>query len=354
MSPTSLTPLPLLGTPSQQLMSAARGWFGDDKGAGFAPDVHRMAARQGRFDPESLGAGPRAASLWRQRTTLALPEISSEQTEQAAHGELRKRTLRMADGRVVESVSVPMGRGRRSLCVSTQVGCARACTFCETGRVGLLRNLSAAEIVAQVVVDARETGAPPDTIVFQGMGEPLDNLGGLLPALQVLIDARGLAYAQDKLTVCTVGHVPGIDALRELGFKRLNLSVSLNHADEAARAQIMPRSRRFALPEIQQALIRFRRRKNLALGVHWCLLPGINDAREDASRLADFVAPLGRTFVHLIPYNPGSAPITRAPSEAEVADFAGWLRERGVAVRRRITKGRSVMGGCGQLGAAQA
>ena len=113
MSPTSLTPLPLLGTPSQQLMSAARGWFGDDKGAGFAPDVHRMAARQGRFDPESLGAGPRAASLWRQGTTLALPEISSEQTEQAAHGELRKRTLRMADGRVVESVSMPMGRGRR-------------------------------------------------------------------------------------------------------------------------------------------------------------------------------------------------------------------------------------------------
>ena len=93
--------------------------------------------------------------------------------------------------------------------------------------------------------------------------------------------------------------------------------------------------------------------KNAALGVHWCLLPGINDRPTDAKRIAEFVAPLGRTFVHLIPYNPGSSPITRTPTEAEIARFAELLRDHGVAVRRRITKGRTVMGGCGQLGAQQ-
>ena len=346
--------LPLLGTPSDELIAAAARWFGDDKGAGVAAEVHRAAVRDGSFLPEQLGLGPRAAAVWRAHADLALPEEVSVQREPTAHGELRKRALRLHDGHLVESVSLPMGRGRRALCVSTQVGCARACTFCETGRLGLLRNLTAAEVVAQVVVERQQTGTAPDTIVFQGMGEPLDNLDGLLPALRVLTDPRGLAYAQDKLTVCTVGHVPGIDALRELGFKRLNLSLSLNHGDDAARKEIMPRSTRYPLADIQAALSRFRSRKNQALGVHWCLLPGVNDAERDAEKLAAFVAPLGRTFVHLIPYNPGSAPITRAPSEDEVARFAGWLRDRGVAVRRRVTKGRSVMGGCGQLGAGGA
>lgn len=345
--------LPLLGTPSARLQAAAAAWFGERKGAGFAPRVHRAATRDGAFDPASLGAGPRAAKLWRDRAELTLPAVTRTQTEATEHGELHKRALQLTDGRVVESVSLPMGRGRRALCVSTQVGCARACTFCETGRLGLLRNLSAAEIVAQVVLERRARGEHPDTIVFQGMGEPLDNLDGLLPALEVLTDPRGLAFAHDKLTVCTVGHVPGIDALRELGFKRLNLALSLNHADDEARARIMPRSVRYPLAEIQQALLRFRQRRNHTLSIHWCLLPGINDRAADADAVAAFLTPLGRALLHLIPYNPGTAPITRAPSEAEVARFAALLRGRGVAVRRRITKGRSVMGGCGQLGAAQ-
>jgi 23S rRNA (adenine2503-C2)-methyltransferase len=344
----------LLGLPSTQLIAAAKRWFAGDKGAGVAASVHRVAVTEGAFEPEQLGLGPRAAARWRARAKLNLPEVVAVQREATLHGELRKRAVALEDGRVVESVSLPMGRGRRALCVSTQVGCARACTFCETGRLGLLRNLSAAEIVAQVVLERRDAGALPDTVVFQGMGEPLDNLDGLLPALAVLTDARGLGFAHDKLTVCTVGHVPGIDALRRLGFKRLNLALSLNHADDAARASIMPRSARYPLRELQQALQRFRQRKNQALAVHWCLLPGINDAPEDAARVAAFLAPLGRAFLHLIPYNPGTAPIAPTPTEAEIERFAALLRARGVAVRRRITKGRSVMAGCGQLGSAQA
>ncbi len=276
----------------------------------------------------------------------------AEQREHAAHGPVVKRALALRDGAVVESVLVPMGRGRTSLCVSTQVGCARACTFCETGRAGLQRNLTAGEIVGQVTVQARDRR--PDAIVFQGMGEPLDNLDGLLGALAVLADRQGLGYAQQRLTVCTVGHVPGIDALRSLGWKRLGLSLSLTCADEERRAALMPRSCRFRLREIQAALLRYRQRANLALGVHWCLLPGINDGERDVQQLAAFVRPLGRALVHVIPFNPGTAPIARAPGAAEVAVFVARLRAAGLAVRARVTKGRTVMAACGQLGARTA
>lgn len=345
-------PVDLLATPSAALAAHARRWFGDTKGAGIACRVHRDAVHCGRFEPERLGAGPRAAAEWRRRATLALPAIAAREREAGAHGAVEKRRLQLADGRAIETVALPMGRGRTSLCVSTQVGCARACTFCETGRLGLVRNLTAGEIVAQVTLACRERR--PDAIVFQGMGEPLDNLDGLLPALAVLTDRHGLAYAQERLTVCTVGHVPGIEALRQLGWKRLGLSLSLTSADDRRRAELMPHAVRYPLAAIQTALLAYRQRRNLALGLHWCLLPGINDGERDADELARFAAPLGRAFVHVIPYNPGSAPVARVPTPAEVDAFVARLRARGLAVRRRITKGRSVIAACGQLGAPDA
>ena len=351
---TTPTPQPvdLLGLTATQLQAMAATWFQDHKGAGLAQLVHRSAVCQGQFEPEAHGASARAAAVWRAHAVLKLPPTVATQSEPAQHGEIEKRVLQLHDGLTIETVSLPMGHGRRSLCVSTQVGCARACTFCETGRMGLLRNLSAGEIVAQVTTSLLAT--PVDQVVFQGMGEPLDNLEGLLPALRVLTDPAGLSMAHDRLTVCTVGHVPGIEALRQLGWKRLGLSLSLNSADDQRRKELMPHSVRYSLREIQTALIGYRQRKNLALGVHWCLLPGINNAARDADQIAKFLPRLGRTFVHVIPFNPGTAPITRPPTEAEVVAFVALLRERGIAVRRRITKGRSVMAGCGQLGRAQA
>ncbi|MGK0518720.1 MAG: 23S rRNA (adenine2503-C2)-methyltransferase [Planctomycetota bacterium] len=343
--------LDLLATTSAQLQDAAELWFGSSKGAGFARRIHRHAVCDGVFDPEELGAGPRAAAIWRQRAHLELPTGVDEQREPGEHGEVQKRLLQLHDARSIESVSLPMGHGRRSLCVSTQVGCARGCTFCETGRMGLLRNLTAGEIVAQVTMQRRTSSV--DQIVFQGMGEPLDNLEALLPAMRVLTDPAGFSLAHDRLTVCTVGHVPGIDALRQLGWKRLGLSLSLNSADDERRAELMPHSVRYSLRDIQASLIAYRQRKNMALGVHWCLMPGINDSERDADQIAQFIAPLGRTFVHVIPFNPGTDPIARAPHEHEIVAFVSMLRDRGVAVRRRITKGRSVMAGCGQLGKTQ-
>ncbi|HIE71032.1 MAG TPA: radical SAM protein, partial [Planctomycetes bacterium] len=303
--------LDLLATTASELARAAATWFGTSKGAGLARAVHRDAVCKATFSPEDLGAGPRAAAVWRAHATMQLPTVVAEQNEDAGHGAIHKRLLQLRDGRTIESVSLPMGHDRRSLCVSTQVGCARGCTFCETGRLGLLRNLTAGEIVAQVTLQRQHTTV--DQIVFQGMGEPLDNLDALLAAMRVLHDPNGIGLAQDRMTVCTVGHVPGIDALRELGWKRLGLSLSLNSADESRRAELMPHSVRYSLLEIQQALMRYRQRKNLALGVHWCLLPGINDTARDADQIAEFLAPLGRTFLHVIPFNPGHEPITALP-----------------------------------------
>ena len=291
----SVIPLDLLAHTADELAAAAHRWFPHDKGAGVAAAVHRDAVREGRFDPAALGLGLHATEVWSEHATLTLPQVVAEQRETTASGELTKRLLQLADGRTIESVQLPMGRGRTSLCVSTQVGCARACTFCETGRLGLLRNLSAGEIIAQVTLAHR--AQRPDTIVFMGMGEPLDNLDALRQALAVLTDRRGLGYAQDRLTVCTVGHVPGIEALRELGWKRLGLALSLNAATDAQRAALMPHSVRYPLREIQAALVAYRQRRNLALGIHWCLLPGINDSAADAAAIAAFCAPLGRTFV---------------------------------------------------------
>lgn len=340
--------LDLLATPSDELLRRAITFFGGRKGAGVAAGVHRDATRDGVFAPERHGLGPRAAAAWRRLARLELPEVAEVAREATPTGEVEKRLVRFPDGRAVESVRLPMGRGRSSLCVSTQVGCARACVFCETGRDGLLRNLTAGEIVAQVTLACRQRR--PDTLVFMGMGEPLDNLPALLSALCVLTD-RGLAYARDRLTVCTVGHVPGIAALARLGYKRLGLALSLNAADDRLRRELMPKTR-WPLAEVQQALIDYRQRRNLALGIHWCLLPGVNDSPADAVAIRRFCAPLGRVLVHVIPYNPGTAPVTRAPDAGEVERFVGLLRGEGLAVRSRVTKGRSVMAACGQLRSA--
>ncbi|MCA8975567.1 MAG: radical SAM protein [Planctomycetes bacterium] len=337
----------ILGLTTDQLRAAAAQAFGSGKGTGLAGRLHRDALCLGRFTPERHGLGPRAAAGWRRIAQLDLPTVAATQQEQFGTGTVTKRLLRLLDGSTVESVQLPMGHGRSSLCVSTQVGCARACTFCESGRGGLVRNLTAGEITAQVTIACQV--ARPHNLVFMGMGEPLDNLDPLLQALAVLTDRSGLAYAQDRMTVCTVGHVPGILALRRLGWKRLGLALSLNAATDAQRAQLMPHSVRYPLAEIQRALIDYRQRRNLALGIHWCLLPGINDSAADAAAIARFCAPLGRVLVHVIPYNPGTAPIAPPPSDDEVATFIGRLRAAGLAVRRRITKGRSVMAACGQL-----
>ena len=340
--------VPLHGLTADSLAREARARL--PAGAGVARRVYRTAVLEGRYAPEELGISARAAAAWRDAFAFELPELARRIEEPGELGTTVKLVLRLHDGLEIEAVRIPMGRDRYTLCVSSQVGCKMGCTFCETARMGLIRSLTAAEIVSQLLVARHVAGFSIRNVVFMGMGEALDNADALVAAIRVLCDPGGLAIAQERLTVCTVGNVPGIERLAAERLKRINLSVSLNATDDETRSRIMPVNRKTPLAELQRALAAYRPRRNFALGINYCLMPGLNDTRDDARRIARFCAPLGRVMLNLIPYNPGSAPLTRAPTEDEITRFVDWLREDAVPVRRRVTKGQSVMAACGQLG----
>lgn len=343
-----MTPIPIHGLTNAEVATRARALL--PRGAGFARRIHRQVMLEGRFEPQALGLGSEARAAWLRAFSFQLPEVIGVKSDQGPHGATSKMVLRLHDGLEIESVRIPMGRGRHTLCVSSQVGCKMGCTFCETGRMGLIRHLRTDEIVAQLLVARHVLGWPIRNLVFMGMGEALDNAKHVIPALRVLNDEAGLAISQERLTICTVGHVEGIRLLAQERFKRLNLSISLNAAVDSLRSEIMPINRRTDLAALQRALMDYRPRRNFALGVNYCLLPGVNDTEADARAVVDFCLPLERVLVNVIPYNPGSAPIARAPEEHEIERFISWLRQRGLAVRERVTKGRSVMAACGQLG----
>lgn len=331
---------------SEALRDTARETL--SSGYGAWRDVYHDAVLRGVFEPERHGLSQRSIAAWREHFTLSLPEVAM--TTDAADDGTIKAVLRTNDGLEIECVRIPMGRGRLTLCVSSQVGCKLACSFCETGRMGLLRHLSVAEIVGQLVVARSVLGWEIRNIVFMGMGEPLDNTEAVLQALRVLADRRGLSYAQPRMTICTAGNPDGIRRLGELGWKRLDLSVSLNAAFDDKRDKLMPINRKFPLADLQAALVAYPRRKKFVFAINYCLLPDFNDTIEDAKAVAAFCAPLGRVLVNVIPYNPGTVPLTRAPTDDEIEKFVRWLLDEGVPVRRRVTKGRSVMAACGQLG----
>jgi 23S rRNA (adenine2503-C2)-methyltransferase len=275
-----------------------------------------------------------------------LPAVAASIGEDPA----TKLLLTLDDGRQVECVRIAMGREHFHLCASTQAGCRMACTFCETGKAGLSRNLTAAEICQQVAVYRARWGALPDHIVFMGMGEPLDNADELITALRVLGDSHGPAIRQERLTICTVGHLDGLAALHAAGFRRVNLTFSLHSAIPAVRERIVPAQKRWPLERVKEALIAYRPRANFRLGINYCLMPGINDSEHDAAAVADYTQGLGRCLVNVIPYNPGTIALMRSPTDEESLRFLGWLRSRGVAIRHRVTKGRDHMAACGQLG----
>ncbi len=320
--------------------------------------LYRRAFTEGRFEPGSEAVAKKTAAARSARVELRMPAVERVVEEAGPLGTTAKALVRLDDGQRVECVRIPPARrgpvpGPATLCVSTQVGCRMGCVFCESGRPGLVRDLRPAEIVGQYAAARLTLGWDIGRIVFMGMGEPLDNFKGLAGALAVFLDGSGPAFSQDDLTVCTVGLPAGIARLKGLGLKRLNLSVSLNAPDDRLRGRIMPVNRAAGLEALASALARYPQRRNFALGVNYCLMPGVNDGEGVAEGVAAFLraaAPTGRAIVNLIPYNPGSAPVSRAPTEAEIEAFTRRLEAAGVAVKLRSPRGRGLMAACGQLG----
>jgi len=353
--------LSLLGLTYDQFAAEGRQAFvrerGDPKGSGIASELYSRFFREGALRPAASGLSASSIALWDQTCSTASP-LTLQGVHQDDPGPERvaeKAVFRLTDGPRIETVWIPMDSGaggRGTLCLSSQAGCAMACAFCETGRTGLVRNLTAAEIVAQVHEARFRLGWDFANLVFMGMGEPLHNLDAVIQALKVLLDPRGFAFAQDKVTMCTVGLVEGIERLAALGWKRMGLSLSLNAGGQHLRERLMPAGVTNSLPDLHRALKAYPQRKNFVLALNYCLLPGINDTLDDAHQVAQFAEGLGRVTVNLIPYNPGTKPLAPAPSEIQIDAFLDHLREAGLDARLRGTKGRSIMAACGQLGGA--
>lgn len=267
-------------------------------------------------------------------------------------GETTKFCQSTPEGYEIESVVIPMGSVQNSwntLCVSTQVGCARACTFCQTGRMGLLRNLTVDEIVGQAVAARDHFGAEIRNVVFMGMGEPMDNLENVIVAIEQLHRDRAHPIARRRMTVSTVGKCAGIRRLAELKWKRLGLAVSLNAPNDEIRSRIMPINRTEPMALLREAIADYPVRAGGHVLIEYVLLKGVNDEIDHARQLAAYLRGLS-TCVNLIPWNPIEGIPFESPNQETVDAFQIELMGAGQLTFRRNTKGRAAMGACGQLG----
>jgi len=256
----------------------------------------------------------------------------------------------LQDGNRIESVIISMA-SHRTVCISSQVGCRMGCRFCETGKMGLVRNLSVAEITGQVYTARRKFDSIRN-VVFMGMGEPLDNFDAVVKSLKILNDQRGFDIAQRHITVSTVGLTGGIQKLAASAVPGVNLSVSLNAADNRLRNRLMPINRDEPLDVLQRTLKTYPCRKGHGIMINYVLIPGANDTPGCADRLADWLLPI-HSRVNLIPFNPGRSGEYRSPEETEIESFRKRLIHRGVNIQRRHPRGRKLMAACGQLGSGQ-
>jgi 23S rRNA (adenine2503-C2)-methyltransferase len=250
----------------------------------------------------------------------------------------------LPDGLAIESVWIPEGRRRRTLCISSQAGCAFGCRFCATGRMGFQRHLAPWEITGQVREMLLDTEfGRPTNVVFMGMGEPLHNWPALDVALTTLNDPLGFGIGARHITVSTVGLLPQLAKLAGRP-EQFRLAVSLHASTSQRRERLMPVERKYNLTRLIGALHTFARRVTL----EYVMIEGANDSTEDATALAEIAKPLG-AMVNLLPLHPGGAPAL-APSSSDVMRaFEGRLRALGVNVMLRRSRGLDIQAACGQL-----
>ena len=257
-----------------------------------------------------------------------------------------KIAVSFPDGAIIECVRLSDGTGRYTACLSSQVGCAMGCAFCKTGTMGLIRNLTAGEIVEEFIL-LSSLGERISHIVFMGMGEALHNFTASIDAAMELHRESGFDISFRKMTISTCGLVPGINKLTELDIP-IRLAVSLVSADDDIRSDIMKVNRSYPLKELKDALLRFQHHQDRRLTLEYCMLSGVNTDRKSAEQLASFVKGLD-ALVNLIPWNPIPELGFRTPAEEEIRQFEKDLKSLGINYTIRRSKGRSISGACGQL-----
>ncbi len=281
----------------------------------------------------------RAFRMW---TTRVLEHLKAEDGTE-------KLLLRLMDGQTVECVLLRDDKGHRTACISTQVGCAMGCVFCASGLGGFVRNLSAFEILEQLLHLKRLLPGKERLthIVVMGMGEPLVNLKNLLKALELATSPAGLGISGRRVTISTVGIPPAIDRLAESG-KPYHLAISLHAPTDALRNRLVPANEKIGIRAIMAAADRYFAKTGRRVTFEYVLLAGVNDRPEHATALANLLK--NRTaLVNLIPYNPVPGLNFRTPSPARVHRFVEVLREAGLNVRVRFRKGVRIDAACGQL-----
>jgi len=256
----------------------------------------------------------------------------------------------LGDGLSVESVLIPFSK-RHSVCLSSQVGCAMACTFCHTGLMGLKRHLSSVEITQQYIdvknwhLNETPTRLPP-TVVFMGQGEPLHNFEALKGAIQWLTDHQGGNIGPRMITVSTAGYVPGLERFAELG--GVNLALSLHSPFDEERAQLIPLNKRWNIAEVFKVIDAIPRRRRQYINCEYLLMKGVNHSERHADALLELLGHR-QAMVNLIPFNPFPGAPWQRPSEDEIETFMQQLVARKLRVFRRTTKGEEIMAACGQL-----
>lgn len=281
-----------------------------------------------------------------QSSHLAWPRVVeslSSEDRSTKHG------FELADGRVVEGVHMPY-EDRTTLCLSSQVGCAMGCTFCATGKLGIIRNLTAGEIVGQVYAMLAAHQHPegkPVNLVFMGMGEPLHNLEHVMTAFRLLTDPKGLAIPPRRITVSTSGLVSGIQKLATC-HPRPRLALSLNATTDAQRSAIMPVNRAWGLDALATTLAAFPFESGERVTLEYVLLRDHTDSLDDAKRLAAFASRFPAK-INLIPFNEHEGTGFLPPTEARIDQLCRILSQAGLPVMVRRSRGQDVAGACGQL-----
>jgi 23S rRNA (adenine2503-C2)-methyltransferase len=327
--------------PALEAALVARGHEGFRAG-----QIFRWIYRRGVTDPAamtdlSLELRAQIADEFALTTpTLEQREVSADGTE--------KFLLRLVDGRHIESVFIP-DTPSMTFCISTQVGCAMACAFCLTGKMGLIRNLTAGEIVGQVRVLAGALNMRESAfnIVLMGMGEPLHNYDETMKALRMLADPQGFALPPRRVTLSTVGLLPALERMASEPVMP-NLAISLHAPTDALRGELVPLNKKYGVIEIIAACKRFPLQKRRRITFEYVLLAGVNDSPQDARRLARLLAGV-KSKVNVIPLNAAAGIPFQRPSDAAVDRFAKILADAGLTVSVRKSRGRDIRAACGQL-----
>jgi 23S rRNA (adenine2503-C2)-methyltransferase len=331
-----------------------------------ANQIYRWIHERSELDPDKMTDLSQAL---RQRLREAgLGEPGEVESVHRSRDGTRKLLITLPNGAKVECVLIPMTRGpalvvededdddddsspeRVTLCVSTQFGCAMGCRFCASGQAGLFRGLGAAEILYQVLVSRRylEPGEQLRNLVFMGMGEPLHHYEETKRALKILTDPEGAAMSPRRITVSTVGLIPGIERLGADFGGKVGLALSLHAPDDETREKIMPMNKRYPVADLMNALRRYPLPPRRRITIEYLLIDGLNDSIAQAEKLARTLRGIP-VKVNLIPMNPISDSEFRAPREEQVILFRERLQALGISCFVRTRRGDDVAAACGQL-----